>query len=67
MTLLFLVTALLVIPAGFLIVIGDEINPLEEAKRVSKRSAMRSHDRTDLRARLDELGKGSDRDYEEFE
>jgi tight adherence protein C len=66
MTLLFLLTALLVIPAGFLIVIGDEINPVDEAKRIAKRNAKRSDDRTDLRARLDELGKGSDRDYEEF-
>lgn len=66
MTLLFLVTALLVIPAGLLIVIGDEVNPMEEALRIARRNARGSDDRTDLRARLEELGKGSDREYEEF-
>ena len=30
------ITALLVIPAGFLIVIGDQVDPLEEAKRISE-------------------------------
>ena len=66
MTLLFLITALLVIPAGFLIVIGDETNPLEDAKRVVKKNAKQSHDRTGLRLRLEELGRGTDKDYEEF-
>ena len=66
MTFLFFVTALLVIPAGVLIVIGDEINPLEEAKRIAKKNAKQSDDRTNVRIRLDELGRGSDKDYEEF-
>lgn len=66
MTFLFFVTALLVIPAGVLIVIGDEINPLEEAKRIAKKNAKQSDDRTNVRIRLDELGKGSEKDYEEF-
>ena len=66
MILLFLITALLVIPAGFLIVIGDEINPLEEAKRIAKKNAKKSDDRSNLKLRLQELGKGSDKDYEEF-
>ncbi|MEY4418907.1 MAG: hypothetical protein RIR15_229, partial [Actinomycetota bacterium] len=66
MTLLFLITALLVIPAGFLIVIGDETNPLEDAKRIVKKNAKQSHDRTGLRLRLEELGRGTDKDYEEF-
>ena len=66
MTIFFLITALLVIPAGFLIVIGDEVNPLEEARRVVAKNAKRSDDRTAVRARLEELGKGSDKDYEVF-
>ena len=66
MTFLFFVTALLVIPAGILIVAGDDINPLEEAKRIAKKNAKRSDDRTNVRIRLDELGRGSDKDYEEF-
>ena len=66
MTFLFFVTALLVIPAGILIVAGDEINPLEEAKRIAKKNAKRSDDRTNVRIRLAELGKGTDKDYEEF-
>ena len=66
MTIFFLITALLVIPAGILIVIGDEVNPLEEARRVVAKNAKRSDDRTAVRARLEELGKGSDKDYEVF-
>ena len=66
MTIFFLITALLVIPAGFLIVIGDEVNPLEEARRVVAKNAKKSDDRTAVRTRLEELGKGSDKDYEEF-
>ena len=64
--LFFLITALLVIPAGFLIVIGDEVNPLEEARRVVSKNAKKSEDRTAVRARLEELGKASDKEYEEF-
>ncbi|CAN2220882.1 TadB Flp pilus assembly protein TadB [Candidatus Nanopelagicaceae bacterium] len=66
MTIFFFITALLVIPAGFLIVIGDEVKPLEEARRVVAKNAKKSDDRTAVRARLEELGKGSDKDYEEF-
>ena len=66
MTIFFLITALLVIPAGFLIVIGDEVNPLEEARRVVSKNAKKSEDRTAVRARLEELGKASDKEYEEF-
>jgi tight adherence protein C len=61
-----LVTALLVIPAAVIILIGDEIDPLEQAKRASRQSARKSDDRTQLRIRLEELGRGSDNDYEEF-
>lgn len=60
------ITALLVIPAGFLIVISDQVDPLEEAKRFSRKTARASEDRTQLRIRLEELGLGSDKDYEEF-
>ena len=57
MTIFFLITALLVIPAGFLIVIGDEVDPLAEARRVVAKNAKNSDDRTAVRARLEELGK----------
>jgi tight adherence protein C len=66
MSFLFFVTALLVIPAGILIVAGDEINPLEEAKRITRKNAKGSDDRTNVRIRLAELGKDTDKDYEEF-
>lgn len=66
MTLYIFITALLVIPAGFLIVIGDEIEPLEEAKKIAKRNAKKTHDRSLIRQRLEELGKNSDKDYEDF-
>ena len=64
-TILF-ITALLAIPAGFLIVIGDEINPIEEAQRYVRKNAKQSGDRTQLRSRLEELGLGSDREYIDF-
>ena len=64
-TILF-ITALLAIPAGFLIVIGDEINPIEEAQRYVRKNAKQSGDRTQLRSRLEELGLGSEREYIDF-
>ena len=61
-----LVTALLIIPAAILIVVGDQVDPLTEAKRFSRKTAGASDDRTALRIRLEELGKASNKDYEEF-
>lgn len=66
MTTILFLTALLVLPAGFLIVIGDEIDPIEHARKIAKKSAQRSSDRNQLHARLAELGKGNEKDYEEF-
>lgn len=66
MSLLFFITALLVIPAALLIVIGDHLDPLEEARRIVRKNAKASDDRTAVRARLEELGVGSDKEYEEF-
>jgi tight adherence protein C len=66
MSLIFLVTALLVIPAGFLIVLGDEIDPLVEARRIVRKNARSSGDRTQLRSRLEELGRGTEKDYVDF-
>jgi len=66
MSLIFLVTALLVIPAGFLIVLGDEIDPLVEARRIVRKNARSSGDRTRLRSRLEELGRGTEKDYVDF-
>ena len=63
---MFLITALLILPAAFLIVAGDHANPLEEARKVITRNAKESDDRTAVRARLDELGKSSEKDYEVF-
>ena len=61
-----LVTALLVIPAAALILIGDRLDPLSEAKKFSRKSARTSADTTNLRIRLEELGKATELDYEKF-
>jgi tight adherence protein C len=61
-----LVTGLLVIPAAALILIGDRLDPLTEAKNFSRKSARSSTDTTNLRIRLEELGKATDLDYEQF-
>ena len=61
-----LVTGLLVIPAAALILIGDHLDPLTEVKNFSRKSARASTDSTKLRIRLEELGKATDLDYEEF-
>jgi tight adherence protein C len=61
-----LVTGLLVIPAAALILIGDRLDPLTEAKNFSRKSARTSTDKTNLRIRLEELGKATDLDYERF-
>jgi tight adherence protein C len=61
-----LVTGLLVIPAAALILIGAHLDPLTEAKNFSRKSARSSTDTTKLRIRLEELGKPTDLDYEQF-
>jgi tight adherence protein C len=66
MTAILLLTALLVIPAGFMIVIGDEIDPLDEVRRLVRKNARKSGDRTQLRSRLAELGRGTEKDYVDF-
>ena len=50
-------TALLIFPAAFLIVIGDEIDPLEQAQKIARSQARKSRDRSQLRARLEEIGR----------
>jgi tight adherence protein C len=66
MNAILLITALLAIPAGFLVVLGDETDPMVEAQRFIRKSAKNSGDRTQLRARLEELGRGSEREYVDF-
>ena len=61
MSLLFFITALLVIPAALLIVIGDHLDPLEEARRIVRKNAKASDDRSAVRARLEELGRGTEK------
>ena len=61
-----LVTGLLVFPAAALILVGDHLDPLAEAKNFSRKSARSSSDKTNLRIRLEELGKATDLDYEQF-
>ena len=61
-----LVTALLVIPAAALVLVGDQLDPLTEAKKFSRKSARTSSDTTQLRIRLEELGRAADLDYEKF-
>lgn len=66
MVMTFVVTFLLIVPAAILILVGDQVDPLSDAKRISRKTARTSDDRTQLRIRLEELGKGSDKDYEDF-
>ena len=66
MMMTFVATALLVIPAAFLILVGDQHDPLSEAKRFSRKTARDSDDKTQLRTRLEELGRSSEKDYEDF-
>jgi len=66
MTAVLLITALLAFPAGFLIFLGDETDPIEEAQRILRKNAKKSGDRTQLRSRLEELGRGSEREYADF-
>jgi tight adherence protein C len=60
------ITALLVIPAGFLIVIGDEIDPLEEASRILRKNIRKSGDSAQLRSRLAELGRSTEKEFVDF-
>ena len=66
MVMTFVVTFLLIVPAAILILVGDQVDPLLDAKRISRKTARASDDRTQLRIRLQGLGKGSDKDDEDF-
>jgi tight adherence protein C len=66
MNTILLVTALLAFPAGFLVILGDETDPIEEAQRIIRKNARKSSDRTQLRARLSELGRNSEKEYVDF-
>ena len=66
MTTSLIVTALLIIPAAILILIGDQFDPLEEARRISRKNARASNDKTQLRSRLEELGLGTEQEYEDL-
>lgn len=66
MMMTFVLTALLVIPAAFLILVGDQPDPFSEAKSFSRKTARGSEDKTQLRTRLEELGRSSEKDYEDF-
>jgi len=66
MIMTFVITALLIVPSAILIVVGDQVDPLLEFKKISRKTARASDDRTQLQVRLQELGKASDKDYEDF-
>jgi tight adherence protein C len=66
MTSMLLLTALLVIPAAFLIVIGDEVDPIAHARGIVRKNAKNSGDRSQLRSRLEELGRDSEKEYTDF-
>jgi tight adherence protein C len=66
MSAMLLMTALLVLPAAFLIVIGDQVNPMEQAQQIVRKNAKNSGDRSQLRSRLEELGRGTEKEYVDF-
>jgi tight adherence protein C len=60
-----LVSMLFAIPGALLIAFND-IDPLTELESRGRKAAVNSRDRTDIHARLEELGKPSERDYQNF-
>ena len=66
MSAIFLVTALLVFPAALLIVIDDKTAPTEDIQRFFKVKAKKIKDRTQLRSRLEELGRNTEKEYVDF-
>lgn len=66
MSFILFLTALLVVPAGFLIAMGDEINPIEHGQRIARKKVKKSGDRTQLRSRLEEIGRGTEKEYVDF-
>jgi tight adherence protein C len=60
-----LVSMLFAIPGALLIAFND-IDPLLELELRSRKMAISSRDRTNIHARLEELGKPTERDYQNF-
>lgn len=66
MILVLFLTALLIFPAAFLIVLVDGIDSLEQAQKIARSNLGKTRDRSQLRARLEELGRGNQKEYEIF-
>lgn len=60
-----LVSMLFAIPGGLLIAF-NEIDPLKELESKSRKAVLNSTDRTNIHARLEELGKPNESDYQNF-
>jgi tight adherence protein C len=66
MILVLFLTALLIFPAAFLIILGDGKDPLEQAQKFARSNVGKTRDRSQLRVRLEELGRGNQKEYEIF-
>jgi tight adherence protein C len=60
------VSMLFAIPGALILILDEESEPIKLLERNAKMTARNSRDRTGIRARLEELGKRTQHDYENF-
>ena len=57
---------LFAVPGGMLFLLDSDVDPLKELERRAKVAARNTRDKKGIHLRLEELGKSSGRDYEDF-
>ena len=57
---------LFAVPGALLLATNDEIDLVSELKNRARNQAIETRDRTGIRARLEELGRRTERDYQDF-
>lgn len=60
------ISMLFAIPGGLLFVLDVKVDPIKVLERRAKTAAAQSRDKSGIRARLEELGKNAESDYENF-
>ena len=61
-----LLAMLLAVPGGLLLALDSQGDPFKELERRAKASAGKTHDKSGIHLRLEELGLSSEREYQDF-
>ena len=60
------ISMLFAVPGGLLFILDSKVDPIRELEKRAKSAAAKSRDKSNIHSRLEELGRGSELDYENF-